>query len=137
MERSKTETRDVSQTAVTIAHLRAELSHAQGQHKESFLQAQEYQRKNELLQQELQNVKLLLSKTTQAKMQLERDRRAQMALSKSMETSSDLEYYKLKCQQLSGHVQNLNAVVGEKNRQIEQLRLQVDLPRLGRQRNSM
>lgn len=62
---------------------------------------------------------------------MERDyissQRATKSLTKSLEshTSSDAEYYKRKTSEQNGRIQSLNAVLAEKNRQIDELRHQI------------
>ena len=73
LEQSRATVRDCSTKAVTEAHLRAELSLATGKRDEAVSAAAESQRKAVLLQEQIQNLKLKLSRATQEKLKLERD----------------------------------------------------------------
>lgn len=65
---------------------------------------------------------------------MERDyiasQRATKALTKSLEgrssSSSDTDYYKRKIDELNGRIQSLHAVVAEKNRQLDEMRHQIE-----------
>lgn len=95
---------------------------------EALGQAEEHKRKASLLQDELKDVKIKLSCVTQEKLKMERDQRVAASLAKNLENhvSSDVDYYKRRVTDLSGHIQGMNAVVAEKNRQIEDMRRQIE-----------
>ena len=95
---------------------------------EAHSSAEEHKRKSALLEEELRQVKMKLSRVTQEKIKMERDQRATMFLAKSLDShvSSDVDYYKRKVTELNGHLQGMNAVLAEKNRQIEDMRHQIE-----------
>jgi len=125
---SKTEAQDSSRAALTEAGLRAELSVMVSKKDEAVSSAEEYKRKATLLEEELRQVKMKLSRVTQEKIKMERDQRATMSLAKSLDShvSCDVDYYKRKVTELNGQLQGMNAVVAEKNRQIEDMRRQIE-----------
>jgi wobble nucleotide-excising tRNase len=128
LEKSRTDARDSSQNAITEAGLRAKLSMMTTKRDEALGQAEENRRKATLLQEELHDMKIKLSRVSQEKLKMERDQRATMSLAKSLDShmSSDVEYYKRKVSELNGHIQGMNAVVTEKNRQIDNMRHQIE-----------
>jgi predicted RNase H-like nuclease (RuvC/YqgF family) len=115
--------------------LRAELSVMVAQRDEATSHAQQQQHTVVLLQEQIQDFKMKLSRMTQQKIQFERDCLRQAQSSAAMTTSSsaahrsnalDSDYYPRKVQELHGRVQSLQAVVAEKNRQIEELSQQLE-----------
>lgn len=124
----KAQSRDASHSAIAEAKLRADLSHMTTKRDEALSQAEEYKRMAVLVEDELRDVKTKLYRLTQEKIKMERDQRATLSLAKSLEnnSSSDSEYYKRKVQELSSHLQSMNALLAEKNRQVDDLRRQLD-----------
>lgn len=113
-----------------VARLRAELNVATTKYNEEQGQSEGHKRRVTLIQEELHDVKIKLSRVTQEKIRMERDQRASLSLSKSLDnpgiTAADLDFYKRKVSELNGNVQGLNAVVAEKNRQIDEMRRQIE-----------
>jgi hypothetical protein len=96
---------------------------------EAVADAEQHKRKAVLLQEELREKKIRLSRVTQEKMKLQRDSRSAATLAKSLDSHhhmSDLDYYKRKVSELSGQVQGQNAVIAEKGRQIKELERQLE-----------
>ena len=143
LEASRTETREQSRSAVSEAGLRAELSVMTSSRDEALGLAEESKRKSNLLQEELRQVKTKLSRVTQEKIKMERDHRATLSLAKSLDNqgSADVDYYKRKVSELSSHVQSLNASMAEKDRQLQEMRRQIERNmsqnRLANLRNNM
>jgi predicted RNase H-like nuclease (RuvC/YqgF family) len=114
--------------------LRAELSVLVAQRDEATSHAEQQQHTVTLLQEQIQDFKVKLSRMTQQKIQLERDclRQAQSSTlttassAAHRSTALDSDYYPRKVQELQGRVQSLQAVVAEKNRQIEELSQQLE-----------
>ena len=94
--------------------------------------AEESKSKVSALQEELRQVKAKLSRVTQEKIKMERDQRATMSLAKSLDSTSslqghsDAEYYKRKVSELSSQVQSKTAIIAEKNRQLDEMRRQIE-----------
>ena len=130
LESSRTEAREKSRTAASEAGLRGELSFMTSQRDEALGTAEESKRMASLLQEELRQTKTKLARVTQEKVKLERDQRATMSLARSLDNQQgnayDVDYYKRKVSELSGHVQSMNAVIAEKNRQLDEMRRQVE-----------
>jgi len=110
------------------ATLRAELAVARKERDEYQAEGEEAKRKVALIEDQYRNTKTKLSRVTQEKLKLERDQRATMSLAKTLDThsSSDTEYYKRKVTELATHVQQLNAVIAEKNRQLDDTNRRLD-----------
>ena len=127
-EKTKLDTQDAARAAVTAAALRADLAVTRNDRDEFQSQAEEAKRKSILMDDQLRNIKTKLSRITQEKLKMERDQRATMSLAKTLDshTNSDTEYYKRKVTELSTHVQQLNVILAEKNRQLEDTRRQLD-----------
>jgi chromosome segregation ATPase len=125
---SKAEARDTSQAARVEAKLRAELNLMHSKRDEVVANCEEYKRTTILLEEELRQVKAKLSRVAQEKIKLERDQRVTMSLAKSLDSHShsDTEYYKRKVSELTGHVQGLNSIISEKNRQLKELQHQIE-----------
>lgn len=128
VEASKTDARENSRTAVAEAGLRAELSFMLAKRDEAFGNAEESKRKATLLEEELRQVKTKLVRVTQDKIKMERDQRATLSLAKSLDShvASDVDFYKRKVTELTSHVQGQNAVLAEKNRQVDEMRRQIE-----------
>lgn len=98
----------------------------------SLGKAEEYNRKATLLQEQLNEQKIKVSRVTQEKIKIERDyfasQRATKSLAKSLEShsSGDTEYYKRKVNELNGRIQAMHATVAEKNRQLDEMRRQIE-----------
>jgi uncharacterized phage infection (PIP) family protein YhgE len=114
--------------AVSEASLRADLSFMISQRDEALGQAEESKRKASLLDEELRQVKTKFSRVTQDKLKMERDQRATMSLARSLDNQgpADVDYYKRKVSDLSSHAQSMNAVIAEKNRQLDEMRRQIE-----------
>lgn len=118
-------------------------------HDEVFGKMEEYKRKSSLLENELTSFKSKLSYVVQEKTKLEREQRlARLASTKAKQSiqnsssskqivspassstngggTSDTDYYKQKILELHATIHGLNAVLGEKNRQINELNRQVE-----------
>lgn len=128
-ETAAVDARNASQAAIKEASLRAEVSMATALRDEALGEAEEYKRKTVLLEEQLHNTKTKLAHATQAKLKMERDQRANASLLKSLDSHSsnaDTEYYKRKVNELTGHIQGLQATIAEKNRQMEEMRRQLE-----------
>lgn len=128
LQQSRATARDACAKAVTEANLRADLSLAVLKRDEAVSAATEHQRKAALLQEELRDTKLKLSRATQEKLKLERDSRATLSLARSLDShksSGGTEYYQRKVTELTGQVQSLQATLAEKQRQIDELTRQL------------
>jgi chromosome segregation ATPase len=127
-EQAKAQARDSSRIALSEAALRADLNSLSNKHDEALAQAETANRKLTLVSEELRTVKAKLSRVTQEKIKLERDQRATLSLSKSLDNHStlDSEYYKRKVSELQNHVQGLNAVIAEKNRHLDEMQRQLE-----------
>jgi predicted RNase H-like nuclease (RuvC/YqgF family) len=128
VETSNEDTRDQSQAKLVEARMRADLLHMTSQRDEALGNLAQSQRHCKLVEDELYQTKIKLSKVQQEKMQVERDQRATLSLAKSLQGNvhSDADYYKRKVTELNTHIQGLSAVLTEKNRQIEELRRQLE-----------
>ena len=133
VESSKLEVRESSRSALAEAALRGELAVVGAQKNEALGVAEEYKRKNTLLEEELRQVKTKLLRTTQEKAKMERDQRATLSLAKSINqyhgssTSSsfgDVDFYKRKVADLTGRLQGMAGLLAEKERQNDELRAQ-------------
>jgi len=129
LDASRTDARAFAYAAISESKLRGELSVVIGQRDETIGTAEESKRKVGLLQEELRQTKTKLSRVTQEKIKMERDQRATISLAKSLEgnqASTDLEYYKRKVAELSNNAQSMNAIIAEKNRQLDEMRRQIE-----------
>lgn len=82
-----------------------------------------------LLQDELHEKKIKLARVTQEKMKMDRDQRVALSIAKSLDNSAataDVEYYKRKVSELSGNLQSIYNTLAEKDRQLENLRSQLE-----------
>ena len=130
MESVKTDTRNASDHAIVEARLRAELSLATEEKNEALQSSRAFQAKSSLLSEQLQQVKNKLSRAIQEKIQIEREQRTSMSLTKSLEThqrstpsapSKEIEQYKLKVIDLENQVTTLKNLVAQKNARLEEL----------------
>ena len=103
------------------------------QRNEALGQAEEYKHKAALWQEQLNEQKIKMTRVTQEKIKMERDyiasQRASKSLAKSLEShssSSDTDYYKRKVDELNGRIQSMHATVAEKNRQLDEMRHQIE-----------
>ena len=130
LESTRAEARESSRSALSEANLRAELSVCKAQRDEAVTEAEESKRKATLVQEEMRSVKAKLARVTQEKLKMERDQRATLSLAKSLDQnttqSGPNDYYKRKISDLTSQVQSLNAVIAEKNRQLDETRRQVE-----------
>jgi chromosome segregation ATPase len=124
VETGQSHTCEKARVAMSEATLRADLRMLTKERDELLGQHEESQRQCALLEEQLGNIKTKLTRVNQEKIKLERDQRTTLSLAKSFDNNAsfDLDYYKRKVQELTGHVQGLNAVLGEKNRQIDEMR---------------
>jgi hypothetical protein len=133
LEHSRSQTQDAARSILVEARLRAEVSTMMSQRDEAIGQAEEYKHKASLVQEQFHNQQTKLSRVTQEKIKLERDcmasQRATKTLVQSMETNStstDNEFYNRKISELNGRIQSQGAVIAEKNRQIDDMRRQLE-----------
>lgn len=134
LDQSRTKTVDSANSILVEARLRAEVSTMMTQRDEAIGHAEENKHKVTLLQEQLHNQKIKLSRVTQEKIKMERDfmasQRASKSLVRSLESQSsslnDNEYYNRKITELHGRVQSMQVVVTEKNRQIDDMRHKLD-----------
>jgi predicted RNase H-like nuclease (RuvC/YqgF family) len=133
LDHSRSQTQDAARSILVEARLRAEVTTMMSQRDEAIGQAEEYKHKATLVQEQLHNQQTKLSRVTQEKIKLERDfmasQRATKTLVQNMETNTtttDNEYYNRKISELTGRLQSQNAVIAEKNRQIEEMRRQLE-----------
>jgi hypothetical protein len=106
----------------TESKLRAELIFMTEKRDEAIADAETAKRKAALYSDELLTVKSKLQRVTHEKIKLERE--ARVALTADVQVYSDLDYYKRKTTELTGHMQGLNAVISEKNRALDEMRRQ-------------
>lgn len=114
---------------MTEAKLRADVSVFKRQRDEAQSTAEESARKVTLLHEELHQNKTKLARVTQEKMKMDRDQRVAMSIAKSLENSAasaDVDYYKRKVSELSGNLQSMYTTLAEKDRQLENLRSQLE-----------
>lgn len=125
---SKTDAMEAAKTALVEVELRAEIQAAMAQKGKAEETASDCKRKYSLIEDELRQIKVKLSKVEQEKINLERDRNATMSWAKSVDNSmsSDCEFYKRKVTEQNTHIQGLNAVIAEKNSQIQEMRRQIE-----------
>ena len=111
------------------AQLRADVSVYKRQRDEAQSAADESARKVTLLQDELHQNKTKLARVTQEKMKMDRDQRVALSIAKSLDSSAagaDVDYYKRKVSELSGNLQSMYTTLAEKDRQLENLRNQLE-----------
>jgi prefoldin subunit 5 len=109
------------------AQLRADVSVFKRQRDEAHQAAAESSRKVTLLSDELHQTKTQLARVTQEKMKLDRDQRVALSIAKSLDSqSADVDYYKRKVTELSGNLQSMYTTLAEKDRQLENLRNQLE-----------
>jgi predicted RNase H-like nuclease (RuvC/YqgF family) len=111
--------------SVTIrSQLRAELNAAIHQRDEGLALAAEHRRTIDLLQQDLRDLKIKLSRATQEKMKIEREYQStqRLNLSQANNERMDADYYKRKSTELNNRVQSLQIALSEKDRQLTELR---------------
>lgn len=122
------EARETCRVARAEASLRADLSVMTTKRDEAVSEAEEAKRKAVLMEEELRHVKNKLARVTQEKIKMERDQRATLCLAKSLDTqtSADTDYYKRKVGDLTAQVQGLHAANAEKNRQLDEMRRQLE-----------
>ena len=133
---------DTNQYIITEAKLRAELCTINTKYGETFRQAEEYKHKSTLLQDEIRDLRVKLSRVNHEKVRLERDQRAtKLSILSGFETNkvvslsssatklnnvTEMENQKRKIDELNGRIQGMNAVMADKDRQLEELRRQLD-----------
>jgi len=128
IETSKGDARDICHTAQTESRLRGEISTLKEQNDKLINSEGDSKRKYKLLEEEMRILKSKLSRVTQEKVKLERDARATMSLARSLDShaNSDTEFYKRKVTELNDRLQTKNALVIEQQRQLEEMRRQME-----------
>ena len=126
----------------TVQRLRAELSDMTAQRNDAIGQMEEQKHKVSLLQEHMTDLKIKLSRYQQEKMQSERQVQHLMMQHPQGDTggtttqlvtphhgtltTTDTEYYQRKCNESNQKIQSYQAMMIEKNRQIDELRYQVE-----------
>lgn len=116
------------------ATLRTELGHVIGQRDEAMATAAGSKRKLSLVQEDLRQTKAKVFRLAQEKAQMEREQLATtLTLAKTLDRSAtetsnsyDVTFYKRKVEDLTRKVQSLNVRLVEKNRQLDDLRRQLE-----------
>ncbi|OEU12832.1 hypothetical protein FRACYDRAFT_244105 [Fragilariopsis cylindrus CCMP1102] len=128
---SNEETKDMSQSKLIEAKLRADLLHTRSECLEVTEEKLIANRSLELVTIDLSNLKKERTQLRNDKVRLERERRSAQSLvdnyaaadaNSTNNNSSDVEYYKRKAIELETHLQGMTARLGEKNREIQELR---------------
>jgi hypothetical protein len=130
---SNEETKDISQSKLIEAKLRADLLHTRSECLEVTEEKLIAYRSLELITIDLSNLKKERIQLKNDKIRLERERRSAQSLvdnyaaaadvrNSEKNNSSDVEYYKRKAVELETHLQGMTARLGEKNREIHELR---------------
>ena len=131
MGTSNEETKDMSQSKLMEAKLRADLLHTRSECLEVTEEKLIANRSLELVTIDLSNLKKERTQLRNDKVRLERERRSAQSLvdnyaaadtNSTNNNSSDVEYYKRKAIELETHLQGMTARLGEKNREIQELR---------------
>lgn len=124
--------------ARTAAGLRAELTSATKQLHEAAAHTDEAKRKCTLLEDQMHDLRTKFMRVTTEKLQLEREQRHAASLARrSTDTDrEELEYYKKKVQELNLRWQRSNAVLAEKDRQLDEYRRQLERTLTGAERLS-
>jgi chromosome segregation ATPase len=142
-ESALTQARAASAAQSQEGPLRAELSHWKEKHERTVADLEESRRKCALLQGELDHARIRLGRSKSDKAKVERELRAaknaaalQLAHSNSSSgefaaagegpDNSEMEFYKGRTSALNVKLTRLGAVVAEKDRQIDEMRRQLD-----------
>jgi polyhydroxyalkanoate synthesis regulator phasin len=128
-------TKDVSQTKLVEAKMRADLLHVISERDAAHKDSMVAQRRVELLSNDVANLKTEKTKLQHDKLRLEREVRSARALADGLSSSllssnnsgnhhhrDDLDYYKGKAKELETHLQGMTARMAEKNKEIQELR---------------
>jgi prefoldin subunit 5 len=127
LEVSRVQAGEEARSALAEAQLRADVSVYKRQRDEAHQAAAESSRKVTLLSDELHQTKTQLARVTQEKMKLDRDQRVALSIAKSLDSqNADVDYYKRKVTELSGNLQSMYTTLAEKDRQLENLRNQLE-----------
>ena len=119
---------DNSDAAVQLANLRSELAKTTSERDQFKLENQTIHRELGLVKDELSHQKKKYHTLLAEKNKIDRDyaasQRATLSLSKSatLRNTADSEYHKRKIGELQKNIQSLQAMVSEKNRQLEECR---------------
>jgi chromosome segregation ATPase len=142
-ESALTQARAASAAQSQEGPLRAELSHWAKKYEQTVADLEESRRKCALLQGELDHARIQLSKSKSDKAKVERELRAaknaaalqlaqqsrssdEFAAAGEGADNSELEFYKGRTSALNVKLTRLGAVVAEKDRQIDEMRRQLD-----------
>lgn len=128
LQNHRDEAQEKSNATLKVASLRGELSVVTEDRDKAVAEAMEFKSKAIQFQEELRQLKAKHARVQQQKTKLERDQRTAMSFAKSLDssTSTDVDYYKRKMEELSSQLQGKNAVINEKTRQVEDLRRQLE-----------
>lgn len=120
----QTQILEQASTITVCSNLRAELNHVVSDRDQGAAKLAEMQRTTELLQNEIRELKLRLSRMSNEKMRIEREYQSTQRLYKSQSNNEkvDFDYYKRKVSELNGRVQSLQIALNEKDRQLGELR---------------
>lgn len=110
------------------ARLRANLANMRSERDAASSQAAESERKAELLADELQLTKLKLGRVSKEKIKIERESRAMISRTRSLEntSSSSVDFYKRKSSELTSQLSAQHALSADQKHQIDELRRQLE-----------